>query len=180
MWRCFDKGTNSSEDVRKKITKAVGIIKRIFSKKWTPGAPQVITFIKRTSQRFSWMVAARVECMCTYRECLVSQSALPQSGKSVIAVPSLQSPTQQFPRYLNLKASHTLPASLIPHAHVTVLIPGLISCYRARLLRPSPGNLPCFLSDRVSVSSLPRFLSFGLFVPSVIKARVMFPWEHLA
>lgn len=174
MWRCFDRGTKSSKDVWKQITKAVGKIKRIFSKKWTPGAPQVITLIKRTSQRSPWMVAAWVECMCTYRECLVSQSALTQSGKSVIPVPSLQSPTRQFPRYLNLKASHTLPGSSMPHAHVTVLIPGLISCHRARLLRPSPGNMACDLWG--SVSSLPRFLSFGLFVPSVIKARVTFPW----
>lgn len=67
--------------------------------------------------------------VCVLTESALFQSALPQSGKSVIPVPSLQSPTQQFPRYLNLKASHTLPGSSIPHAHVTVLIPGLISCH---------------------------------------------------
>lgn len=152
MWRRFDKQsakTSKATKLWKHITKAVGKIKRIFFKMnfWYTSSHYIN---KKES------VKGLLEWLLPGLNILVSQSALPQSGQCV---------TPWTPSF-----THALPDCSMPHA-------SLSSTYSWTdfLLCLSSGNLLCCLCDLVLAFSLPGLLSLGLFVPPVIKGRVMVP-----
>lgn len=152
MWRGFDKRgakTSKATKVWKHITKAVGKIKRIFSEMnfWYTSS-HYINKKESVKGLLEWL--------------------LPGFEYTCFTVCSATMRTVVTPWTLSF--THAFPDCSMPHAP-------LCSTYSWTdfLLRRSSGNLLCCLCDLVSAFTLAGLLSLRLFLPPVIKRRVMVP-----